>query len=226
MFTLSNFYTSKEWRDLRSFLMSERTNEKGQIICAHCGLPVVKKGDCIGNHIIELTEENVNDYDISLNPDNVELIHFNCHNIHHRRFGHDNKKKVFIVYGAPLSGKTSLVKQMASANDIIVDIDSIYECFSMNARYKKNKRISSFMFDIQEYAYELIKRRKGKWENAFIIAGLPQSTQRNYLKESLNAELIFCEASKEECIQRLNEDTERDIEAWIEYINDWFERYS
>lgn len=228
MFTLDNFYKSKEWRLFRENLMNERRNEKGLIICEHCGLPILKKGDCIGNHEPqELTEENVNDYNISLNPENVKLIHFNCHNKHHRRFGFENQKKVYIVYGSPCSGKTSYVKQVASVNDLIIDIDSIYEAISLNPRYIKNKRLSSVALDVNEFLiYDIVKRRKGKWENAYIIAGLPQETQRSYMKEAINAdEMILIEATKEECIERLIEAGDRDVSLWTEFINDWFERY-
>ena len=85
--SLEEFYKSKQWEKFIDLLKQERSNNKGDIICAHCGELIIKKYDCIGHHIEELTLENVNDYSISLNPDNVELIHFRCHNKAHRRFG-------------------------------------------------------------------------------------------------------------------------------------------
>lgn len=60
MFTLSNFYKSKEWTDLLEQLKLERVNSDGEIICEHYSRPIVKKYDCIGHHIEELTEANVN----------------------------------------------------------------------------------------------------------------------------------------------------------------------
>ena len=122
-------------------LKQERVNDEGFIICAHCGEPIIKKYDCIGHHIEELTLENVNDYSISLNPDNVELIHFRCHNKAHKRFGYGNAhrkptptQEVYIVYGSPCSGKTTFVRESAGENDIILDMDNIYECITANER--------------------------------------------------------------------------------------------
>ena len=73
MYTLGNFYKSKEWEKLIAVLKLERVNENGEVICEHCGKPIHKKYDCIGHHKIELTEANVNDPEVSLNPDNVML---------------------------------------------------------------------------------------------------------------------------------------------------------
>ena len=85
MFTLQNFYTSDKWRGLVDRLKMERLNADGDLICEHCGQPIVRKYDCIGHHVVELTDENVNNYTVSLNPENVKLIHFRCHNEIHQR---------------------------------------------------------------------------------------------------------------------------------------------
>ena len=92
-----SFYRSNEWRKLLDNLKHERLDDDGQIICEHCGKPIVKAYDIIGHHIIELTEENVNDYDISLNPQNIKLVHHKCHNIIHNKLGYANRE-VFLVY--------------------------------------------------------------------------------------------------------------------------------
>ena len=102
MFTLQTFYRSKEWENLLEQLKLERVNSDGQIICEHCGKPITLKYDCIGHHKIELNDLNVNDYNISLNPDNIMLIHFKCHNKIHERFN-GFKQQVYIVYGSPCS---------------------------------------------------------------------------------------------------------------------------
>lgn len=79
-YTLSTFYKSREWGKLLSVIRTEWINEQGEIICAYCGKPIVKKYDCIGHHKIPLTEDNVDDVSISLNPENIDLLHHRCHN--------------------------------------------------------------------------------------------------------------------------------------------------
>ena len=84
--SLYNFYRSKQWENLLQVLRNERIDAEGNIICAHCGKPIVRKYDCIGHHVIELTEENYTDANISLNPENIKLVHHRCHNLIHNKF--------------------------------------------------------------------------------------------------------------------------------------------
>ena len=140
MFTLDNFYHSKKWCNFVAQLKLERINDDGELICERCGEPINKKYDCIGHHKIELTEDNVNDYTVSLNPDNVELIHFKCHNKEHRRFN-GFYQNVYLVYGSPCAGKSTWVMDNATDNDLILDIDRIWECISKADKYNKNNRL-------------------------------------------------------------------------------------
>lgn len=221
MFTLDTFYRSKEWERFLRFLKEERENENGLIICEHCGKPIIKKYDCIGHHKEELTEENVNDYDISLNGENVALIHFKCHNQIHERFGYEKQKKVYIVYGPACAGKHEYVEQIAGENDLILNIDNIYQCISVNKRYANNKRLSRNVFMIRDCMLDMVRTRTGKWQNAFIIGGYPYESERARLAETLGAETIYIESSLEECLQK-NEEEQRGQE---EYIRKWFDSY-
>lgn len=101
---LHKFYTSKEWYDFRLRIIAERGPR-----CEHCKELIEESKDIIIHHIIELTEENVGDVSISLNPDNVEIVCFDCHNKIHLRFGYKPEKRVYLVYGPPLSGKSTYV---------------------------------------------------------------------------------------------------------------------
>jgi hypothetical protein len=44
--------------------------------------------------------------------------------------------------------------------------------------------------------------------------------------QELGAREVFIDTSKEECIERLAADTERDTEEWLKYIDEWFEKFS
>ena len=45
-----DFYKSKEWKQLKQILMNERLNENGELICEHCGKPILHTYDCIPHH--------------------------------------------------------------------------------------------------------------------------------------------------------------------------------
>lgn len=220
MFTLDNFYKSKEFVGLREVLMNQRVNEKGQLICAHCGQPILKKYDCIAHHKIELTEQNVTDMNISLNPENIDLIHFRCHNMIHKRFGHENKKKVYIVYGPPCSGKRSYIETVAGENDLVVDLDSIYQMISISGRYTNTQRLRQNAFAVRDLLIEQIRTRFGKWQDAYIIGGYPLLMDRVRLADSLRADLIYIDTPVEECYI---EATRRGVSQ--RWIDEWFDRY-
>ena len=206
-------------------LRIERTDDNGQIICEYCGKPIVKAYDCIGHHKEELTEENVNDYSISLNPENVGLVHHRCHNYMHDKLGH-TCRQVFIVYGAPLSGKTTYVRDSMSDGDLIIDMDNIWQCVSGSDRYTKPGRLKAVVFRLRDELLDVVKYRFGKWNNAYIIGGYPLQSERERLMKELGAREVFIDTSKEECIERLAADDKRDTEEWLKYIDDWFEKFS
>lgn len=223
--SLYDFYHSKEWRSLTKNLRIERTNDNGEVICEYCGKPILKAYDCIGHHKIELTEENVNDYQISLNPENIALLHARCHNFQHDKLGRKSRM-VYLVYGAPLSGKSTYVKDSMSEGDLVVDMDSIWQCVSGCDRYIKPNRLRSVVFRLRDDLLDMIKYRFGKWSNAYLIGGYPLQSERERLMQELGAREVFIDTTKEECIERLAADPDRDMEEWLRYIDDWFERYS
>ena len=223
--SLYNFYRSKEWEKLLQILRNERIDSFGNIICAHCGKPIVKKYDCIGHHVIELTEENYTDYSISLNPDNIVLVHHKCHNLIHNKLSYSGRQ-VYVVYGSPLSGKSSYVRESMSEGDLIIDVDNIWQCVSGCNRYVKPARLKSVVFSVRDNLLESVKYRRGKWLNAYVIGGYPYQAERDRLVDSLGAREVFIDTDKETCLQRLYESGDRDIGEWTKYINDWWLQYS
>lgn len=223
--SLYDFYHSREWRSLTKNLRIELTNDNGEVICEYCGKPILKAYDCIGHHKTELTEDNVNDYQISLNPENIMLLHARCHNMIHDKFGRSSRM-VYLVYGAPLSGKSTYVKDSMSDGDLVVDMDSIWQCVSGCDRYKKPNRLRSVVFRVRDDLLDMIKYRFGKWSNAYVIGGYPLQSERERLMQELGAREVFIDTSKEECIERLAADSERDTEEWLKYIDEWFEKFS
>lgn len=234
MFTLDNFYKSKEWEAFRRVVIGERTAPDGFIYCAHCGKPILKKYDLIIHHKEELTDLNVNNAEVALNPDNVECIHFKCHNEIHERFGYGSggykrrSKKVYIVYGAPLAGKSTWVKEVANENDLVIDLDSIYECISVNDRYVKPDALKGTVFDIRDTLYDIVKYRRGRWQDAYIIVTGARVGDRERLKARVNAdEFIFIDSDIDTCIERIDKrEASSEIKnEWMKYVGEWFETY-
>ena len=202
----------------------ERVNSEGQLICEYCGKPIIAKYDCIGHHKIELTEANVDDANIALNPDNIMLVHHRCHNKIHNKLSYS--QHVYLVYGSPLSGKNTFVKDNMDVGDCIVDIDNIWQSISGCDRYIKPNRLRTCVFNIRNHMIDMVRMRQGKWLNAWIIGGYPLISERERLCKALGAREIFIDTPREKCIERLHANPEgRDILEWEKYIAEWWERY-
>lgn len=221
---LADFYHTKEWEQLRLALMlsKDRQDKEGNIICAHCGQPIIRKYDCIGHHLIELTEINYKDVNISLNPDNIVLVHHKCHNEIHEKTGY-KQKKVYIIWGSPLSGKSSYVQGVAKYGDLIVDMDKLWQAVSGRPAYQKPNRIKDNVFGLHNQLLSQVAQRMGYWNTAYIIGGYALPSERERLAQRLGAECIHIDTTKEECMARLAACTDgRKISEWEKYISDWW----
>lgn len=224
--TLSAFYTSKEWADFRQYLIAERTAADGFVYDEITGKPIVKAYDIILHHKIELTLENVNDTNITLNPENIQIVSFATHNAIHNRFG-SWTRHIYLVYGSPLAGKAEYVKENAGIHDLIIDIDRIYSCISNNPMYVKSGRITDNVFAVRDCLLEQVKYKRGKFVNAFIVGGFPFAGERERMAREYGAELIHIDTDKETCLMRLENCTDgRDKSDWKKYIETYWERYT
>ena len=225
--TLAQFYNSQEWRQLRQMLIAERTNPvDGILYCQHSGKPLLNSFDIVAHHIKPLTLQNVNDYSISLNPDNILLVSQQAHNEIHARFGYCAQRKVYVVHGAPCSGKSSFVDSIKGNSDLIVDIDNIWEAVT-GKRYYKPAALKANVFAMRDALLETVKTRAGNWERCFIIEGLPHKAERERRAVVYGAELIHIDTDEQTCLERLQMDENRREYAneWRKYITDYFVRY-
>ncbi len=235
MITREQFYKSKAWLTFRSVIINDRTDEDGFVHCCACGKPILHKYDLIIHHKQELTEANVNDAMVSLNPDNVECICFRCHNKVHERFGFNtgasgnvHKKHVYIVYGAPASGKTTWVYDNATPDDLIVDLDKIWQMISINDMYVKPAALKQVVFQMRDKLYDIIRYRSGKWHTAFIITGGALLGDRERLKQRVGAdECVYIDTSYDECMRRVHDKglPGNEAQTYINYIDDWFDKF-
>lgn len=220
MVTLRTFYQSDAWCSLVARLRLERTGADGLLLCEHCGRPITRKYDCIGHHVIELTDDNVNDATVALNPDNVKLIHFRCHNAIHQRFGASaSMRRVYLVYGPPCAGKTTWVRENANADDLILDIDKLWEAVCTSDRRHKPPRLRENVFGLRDCMIDMIRVRAGKWRNAFVVGTYPLRTDRDRMTGLLGAEPVFIDTPLDVCMARAEDD------AWRGYVREWFDTY-
>ena len=216
LYNLTTFYRSKEWETLRSVLRLERVDNNGDIICEHCGKPITKAYDCIAHHKEPLTERNVNNPDIALNPDNIALLHHSCHNAIHNRFG-SWQRHIYIVYGSPCAGKSTWVDSVATKDDLIIDIDRIYQAMN-NGR---GSRLYNNVMAIYRAMLDMVKTRNGQWTNAFIVRGFPLRGERERLAQQLDGELILIDTDKTICFER----SYLKGPEYYKHVEEWWAKY-
>ena len=225
--SIPEFYGSKEWQLARLEAIMRATNERGEVIDEYTGKAIIGKRQIHVHHKIELTPYNINDYNISLNQENLMVVSRQSHNEIHERFGY-KQKKVYFIIGSACSGKTSFVKEAAGRNDIILDIDSIWEAVSNNGRYNKPNSIKSIVFALRDTMLEQIAMRNFEG-NAYVLSTESRALPRERLIQRINAdEVIYIQSTREECIERLYNDPDRQpyIKEHEGYINKFFDTLS
>lgn len=221
MYSLFTFYRSKKWQTLVRQIRDERADSQGKTICEYCGKSITKEYDCIGHHIQALTEENVNDYKISLNPTNIMLVHHKCHNIIHDKLSM-RERKVYLVYGSPLAGKTSYVLDAKSDGDLIIDIDDIWQCVSGCERYIKPNRlriISNHTKNTSENCYKDLN----EYRNALIISlnSAGANLQTNSTVNDIAVAAKDLNTDIEKLAQIISEDTDGKIKECYKNLNEY-----
>ena len=238
--SLAAFYNGDDWSNCKAQVTNERLKD-GALYCEHCGKVILKnfnpnaknnKGAIVYHHINHLTTLNVNDASISINPKNIMVLHWQCHNEIHNRFNGVAQKverKVYLITGASCSGKTTFVRERVQEGDILLDIDDIWQMVSGMPRYIKPNQLKPIVFNIRNEIKDQIAKGAGTWRNAFIIESLPIATDRKREAERYkahNVEVITMDATREECLNRLYAyPNGRNVKAYEEYINDYYDSY-
>lgn len=229
MYTLATFYRSKEWAQFRRLFIAQSAQPTtGHVLCAYCGAPIVGAYNLVVHHVEPLTDLNCNRAEIALNPENCQCVHFGCHNkLHSRAAGKrlaQKPRRVHLVYGPPLAGKSSWVAENMEPGDLVADIDSIWHALSAQERYVKPDSLKRVVFHLWRELVDTIRTRAGAWRTAFVIAGVPRLAERERLIAQINADdALLVECGIDECLRRAT-DAQRPKE-WAQYVGEWFERY-
>lgn len=128
---------------------------------------------------------------------------------------------VYVVYGSPLSGKTTYVEKHIGDNDIVFDYDILMAAITMKDIHKHNTNLIGYVMDIRDLILNRLKSEKNI-DNAWIIT----TRVTNELKKSLiglNPIYVEMKINIGAAKERLNSSPgNRDIEEWTKAINRYF----
>ena len=199
---LQRFYASRPWRDLRARLIAERLGT-----CERCGKSFADTSQLICHHKIHLTDETLTDPAVALKPALTALRKQAADfagdaAVSERGYIHSGRQ-VFIVYGPPLSGKSTYVRENMTRGDLVVDYDQLYRAISLCPLYDRPDELRRIAFALRDCLLDQVRTRNGTWSTAWVIAGLPRKIERERLAARLGANLIYIESTESECLARL-----------------------
>lgn len=206
--TLQEFYISKRWRQVRAQAIERATNERGFVVDEITGQEIFKKNDIIVHHVIELTEDNVNDVSISLNLNNLKVVSFQTHNELHGRFKPNAPKRVIWIWGRPFSDKLSFVEQNKKLDDIILNIELLREAITKTKF--NNKNTNPVIFALRDTLFDCIYTRLGRWATAWIVSDYVDIRIAN----RLGAEVMEISDNLEKCYTIAGPQGKEVIDEW------------
>ena len=133
--------------------------------------------------------------------------------------------KAIVVYGCPCSGKSTYVRENAAANDIIYDFDSLLRAVTTITTHIPDECATRWpVFKLRRALVNASKDESGigtfwmmcRWPSDAVLSDLV----------GVETEFHLIDATKSECLQRLQDDDMRpDKEAWSKIIEAWFEAH-
>lgn len=128
---------------------------------------------------------------------------------------------VYLVYGAPCSGKSRYISEHMERGDIVCDVDSIYAAISGQDPHDADLHVHEIALKLKEELLDMIRFRHGGWKNAYVTSIAHTSMQLEKDMERVNAdEAIKMETSYEICMERAKERP-----SYFKYlIAEWFDK--
>lgn len=198
------FYKSKVWRNKR-----EKILRRDGYLCQHCKW-YGKRTEAETVHHIKHLEEYP---ELALVSSNLISLCKKCHNKEHpekRR----KKKMITVVCGYPGAGKTTYVKEHKKYNDVMLDLDIIYNAITSNKMYEEirpkniinyiNDLIKATIYKSEEYNFDM-----------WLIRCCVDDIELEILKEN-KAKIIWLDTTREECRERLFK--EKRLNSSFEFI--------
>lgn len=128
---------------------------------------------------------------------------------------------VYLVYGAPCSGKSTYVREHKRPGDIVCDVDRLYSAISLNEEHQSELHALETASRLQEALLDIIRDRAGNWKNAYVVSLANTRERVEKAMERVNAdESVFMDTPIETCLERAGE--RPFYFPWI--IEEWFEK--
>ena len=120
---------------------------------------------------------------------------------------HGMRPRVYVVHGAPCSGKKDYVASHLGENDVVFDYDEVMAAISGRPIYQPNSNLVSYCLDIRT----LILKKALKSQDigkTWVIATRVGDDMKSMLSD-VPTQYVHVDKPKGECLQRLEQDEQR-----------------
>ena len=132
--------------------------------------------------------------------------------------------KLVIVYGAPMSGKTTYVNEQLTNKDIVYDYDALAKTITNSDYQQYNDNAHELLLTIRDSMIDY-----AKWNDKgtmYIITTFLSKVILNRLKTlSIDAKYIKMDVDINTCLKRLYETDRHDAHEVEQVIHDWYARH-
>ena len=113
---------------------------------------------------------------------------------------------VYLVYGAPCSGKSRYISEHMERGDIVCDVDSIYAAISGQDPHDADLHVHEIALKLKDELLDTIRDRNGNWGDAYVtsIANTREKLQKHMARVNAD-ECIFVDTPYEDCMSRAAE---------------------
>ena len=120
---------------------------------------------------------------------------------------HGMRPKVYVVHGSPCSGKKDYVASHMGENDVVFDYDKVMAAISGRPIYQPTKSLVSYCLDIRTLILKKAMRSQDV-DKTWIITTRVNDEMKSQLSD-IPVEYVHIDTPKDECLQRLESDPER-----------------
>lgn len=127
---------------------------------------------------------------------------------------------VYLIYGSPCSGKSTYINEHISDNDLVCDVDLIYQAIGNREAHDADLYVHEVALQLKERLLDIIRDREGGWKNAYVVSIANTDERLKTEMERINAdEAIFIDTPYEVCMERAKERP-----FYFQFlIQEWFE---
>lgn len=120
---------------------------------------------------------------------------------------HGMRPKVYVVHGAPCSGKKDYVASRMGENDVVFDYDKVMSAISGRPIYQPTKSLVSYCLDIRTLILKKAMRSQDV-DKTWIVTTRVSDDMKSQLSD-IPVEYVHIDTPKDECLRRLESDPER-----------------